>query len=69
MSQHIIDGKIINTGIKCYPYDMDYYATFDGYDGAPIDNETTSDHPIGSGATEQEAIDDLLQQALTKGVF
>jgi hypothetical protein len=59
MSTHIINNKTIHTSIKCFPYDMDYYATFDGYDGAPIDNDTPGDDPIGSGATEQEAIAEL----------
>jgi len=36
---------------------FDWSATFDGYDGSDGSRE-----PIGRGATEQEAIDDLTQQ-------
>ena len=36
-----------------------YVATYDGYDGAPIDNETPSEDPIGVGDNEAEAIQDL----------
>ena len=43
---------------NCEPW----VAHFECYDGAPIDNETPSDDPIGFGCTQQEAIDDLLEQ-------
>ena len=38
---------------------FDWVATFDDYDGAPIDENTASGCPIGYGATEAEAIADL----------
>lgn len=41
-----------------------YMATFDSYDGAPIDNETSSQDKIGYGDTEYEAMFDLLEQSL-----
>jgi hypothetical protein len=41
-----------------------YMATFEGYDGAPIDNETSSQDKIGYGDTEYEAMHDLLEQSL-----
>ena len=55
--------------IHVYPRDtiLDPYkftATFDGYDGAPIDHETPSRDPIGYGDTEYEAMYDLLEQTL-----
>jgi hypothetical protein len=40
-----------------------WVATWDGYDGAPIDYETPSRDPIGYGVTEQGALDDLLEQS------
>jgi len=44
-----------------------YHAFFDGYDGAPIDNETPSDDPLGTGNTKMEAIYNLIECALDKG--
>jgi len=44
---------------NCEPW----VAHFSSYDGAQIDNETPSDDPIGFGCTEQEAIDNLLENA------
>ena len=41
-----------------------FTAIFDGYDGAPIDNETPSRDPIGYGDTEYEAMYDLLEKCL-----
>ena len=40
-----------------------YMATFDGYDGSPIDHETPSQDKIGYGDTEYEAMYDLLEQS------
>ena len=40
-----------------------WVATWDGYDGAPIDYDTPSSDPIGAGYSEQEALDDLLEQS------
>jgi len=42
----------------------EFIATFDGYDGAPIDHETPSDDVIGGGETEMAAILDLVEQSL-----
>ena len=56
---------------KCdNPYNsrITYCATFDGYDGAPIDFETPGNDPVGLGETKYEAILDLLQNALDKGL-
>lgn len=41
---------------------FDWSATFEGYDGAPIDYDTPSRDLIGRGPTELAAIADLLQQ-------
>jgi len=41
-----------------------YMATFDDYDGAPIDHETPSQDKIGYGDTEYDAMYDLLEQSL-----
>jgi hypothetical protein len=66
MKTHIING------IKAHVYyDQDrafwgcqpWVATWDGYDGSPIDHDTPSSDPIGLGDIEQEAIDDLLEQS------
>jgi len=40
-----------------------FTATFDSYDGAPIDYETPSQDKIGHGDTEMEAMYDLLEQS------
>lgn len=67
MNIHIINNETIHTE---YDYDLHclgypaWTATFDDYDGAPIDHETPSDDPIGEGHTEQEAIKDLLEKDL-----
>ncbi len=55
--------------INVYPRDnaldqYKYHATFEGYDGAPIDHETGSQDKIGHGDTEYEAMYDLLEQSL-----
>lgn len=66
MATHIINGDKAHVVYDC---DREFWgcqpwvATWDGYDGAPIDYETPSRDPIGSGFTEQEAIDDLLEQS------
>jgi hypothetical protein len=41
---------------------FDWQATTENYDAELVDGEWVSSHPIGHGATEQEAIDDLKQQ-------
>jgi hypothetical protein len=61
---HIINGRKAFTEFdhqRSYYNCQPWVATWDGYDGAPIDNETPSDDPIGYGFTEQEALDDLLE--------
>jgi len=66
MQTHIINGDKAHVY-----YDKDrafwgcqsWVATWDGYDGALIDFDTPSRDPIGSGNTEQEALDDLLEQS------
>jgi hypothetical protein len=66
MQTHIINGD------KAYVYyDQDrefwgcqpWVATWDGYDGAPIDYETPSGDPIGEGSTEHEALEDLVEKS------
>lgn len=41
-----------------------YCATFDDYDGTPIDDETPSPCKIGYGDTEYEAMYNLLEKSL-----
>jgi hypothetical protein len=66
MAEHIINGDKANV---YYDYDrafwgcMPWVATWDGYDGAPIDHDTPSRDPIGEGRTEQEALDDLIDMS------
>lgn len=65
MHTHIING---DKAFVQYDHDRAFWgcepwiAVWDGYDGAPIDNETSSGCPIGLGATEQEALEDLIDQ-------
>lgn len=66
MQTHIINGDKAHVY-----YDQDrafwgcepWVATWDGYDGAPIDHETPSADPIGEGSSAQEALDDLLEKS------
>ena len=66
MQTHIINGDKAHVY-----YDQDraflgcepWVATWDGYDGAPIDYETPSRDPIGEGSSAQEALDDLLEKS------
>lgn len=62
MATHIINGVKIHTH-HVYPpipvRDMDWSAVTDDYDGA---EDSSTRHQIGRGATEQEAINDLLEQ-------
>lgn len=56
MAQHIINGIKINTNFDYPPIParvLDWSAVTDNYEPG---------HPVGHGATEQEAIDDLLDQ-------
>jgi len=60
MAMHIINGVKIHTSFDCPPIpvrSVDWSAVTDDYDGAP-----DSHCQIGHGATEQEAIQDLLDQ-------
>lgn len=50
--------------IDCIYEKYKYYAVFEGYHGAPIDNETPSQDKIGRGDTEMEAMYDLIEQSL-----
>lgn len=62
MATHIINGVKIHTNHDYPPIpvrDMDWSAITDNYDGAE-DSRTRGQ--IGRGATEQEAINDLLDQ-------
>lgn len=62
MTTHTFPGGAIVHTTHVYPpipiRSFDWSAHFDGYDGAP----DAGFQPIGSGATEQEAIDDLFEQ-------
>jgi len=66
MNTHVINGDKAHVY-----YDQDrafwgcqpWVATWDGYDGAPIDHETPSRDPIGEGCSEQEALDDLVEKS------
>lgn len=62
MATHIINGVKIHTH-HVYPpipvRSMDWSAVTDNYDGAP---DSSTRHQIGRGATEQEAINDLIEQ-------
>lgn len=67
MPQHIINGVKINTHHDCPPIpvrDMDWSAVTDDYDITDTYEDGTpySNCPCGHGATEQAAIDDLLEQ-------
>ena len=60
MAQHQINGVIIHTNFDYPPIpvrDFDWSAVTDNYDGAE-----DSHCPIGHGLTEQDAINDLLEQ-------
>ena len=60
MAQHQINGVIIHTNFDYPPIpvrDFDWSAVDDNYDGAE-----DSHCPIGRGRTEQDAINDLLEQ-------
>jgi hypothetical protein len=62
MATHIINGVKIHTSHDYPPIpvrDMDWSAVTDNYDGA---EDSSTRNQIGRGATEQEAIDDLLDQ-------
>lgn len=66
MTTYIVNGN--KAHVK---YDKDrafwgwypWVATWDSYDGAPIDHETPSRDPIGEGNSAEEALDDLLEKS------
>lgn len=67
MNLHIINGVKIHTNFDYPPIpvrDMDWSAIADDYDMTDVDEEghPYSNCPVGHGATEQEAINDLLEQ-------
>lgn len=65
MSIHIIDGVKIHTNNVCPPIpdrNHDWSAVTDDYDADCDQDGFFSLHPVGWGATEQAAIDDLLEQ-------
>lgn len=65
MSTHIINGVKIHTSHDQPPIpvrDMDWSAVTDDYDCDSDQDGFFSLSPIGHGATEQEAIADLLDQ-------
>jgi hypothetical protein len=62
MSTHHINGHVIHTS-QPNPYDVnDWYAVDDNYDADCDQDGYFSTSPRGNGRTEQEAIDDLLEQ-------
>ena len=65
MNTHIINGVKIRTECICPPIpirDMDWSAVTDDYDADCDQDGYYSSHPVGYGATEQESIDNLLEQ-------
>lgn len=65
MSRHLINGVVIHTSNDCPPIPvrtMDWSAITDNYDADCDQDGFYSNHPVGHGATEQEAIDDLVEQ-------
>ena len=65
MTLHIINGVKIHTTHEYPPIpvrDMDWSAVTDDYEAESDSEGSWSTHPVGRGATEQEAINDLLDQ-------
>jgi len=65
MATHIINGVKIQTSLDYPPIPvrcMDWSAVTDNYDCDCDQAGFFSTHPVGRGATEQEAIADLLDQ-------
>jgi hypothetical protein len=65
MATHIINGIKIHTSFDYPPIpvrDMDWSAVDDNYDADCDSDGYFSSCPVGRGATEQEAIADLLEQ-------
>jgi hypothetical protein len=65
MATHEINGTKIHTSFDYPPIpvrDMDWSAVTDNYEAESDSEGSWSTHPIGHGATEQEAIADLLDQ-------
>lgn len=65
MALHQINGILIHTHFEYPPIpvrNFDWVATDDNYDCDCDQDGFFSTSPIGHGATEQDAIDDLLEQ-------
>lgn len=65
MSTHTVNGIKVHTSHVCPPIPvrtMDWSAVTTDYDADCDQYGFHSSHPIGWGGTEQEAIDDLLEQ-------
>lgn len=65
MTTHIINGVKIHTKHVQPPIpvrDFDWSAVTDDYDADCDQEGFFTSHPMGSGATEQAAIDDLIEQ-------
>lgn len=65
MATHIINGVKIHTENVCPPIpvrDMDWSAITDDYDADCDQDGFYSNHPVGYGRTEQEAISNLIEQ-------
>jgi hypothetical protein len=65
MATHIINGVKIHTDHVQPPIpirDFDWSAVTDDYDCDCDQDGFFSTHPVGTGRTEQAAIDDLLEQ-------
>lgn len=64
MNIHKVNGRTIQTSYEYPPIPLrnfDWCATLDGYDPTPLEpGDPYRGGPTGWGATEQEAIDDLL---------
>lgn len=65
MTMYIINGMKIHTSYDRPPIpvrDMDWSAVTNDYDADCDQDGFHSSHPVGYGATEQVAIDDLLEK-------
>ncbi len=66
MINHIINGDIAHV---YYDHDRAFWgclpwvAIWDSYDPTPIDYDTPATNPMGEGLTEQEALNNLLEQS------
>lgn len=70
MAIHKLNGVCVHTSFDYPPIpvrSMDWSAVTDNYDADCDQDGFFSTSPIGHGATEQEAIDDLLCQIVERG--